>query len=54
MTNNEELIKNTNIQKIAEDGAKIYQEIKVKYEPQDNGKFLAIDIDSAKEYLGNY
>lgn len=53
MRNNDELIKKADIQKIAEEGAKIYQRIKVKYEPQHNGKFLAIDIDSGKEYLGN-
>ncbi len=51
--NNEEFIKKADIQKIAEEGAKIYEQIKVNYEPKDNGKFLAIDIDSKKTYLGN-
>ncbi|MEK7562671.1 MAG: hypothetical protein AAB509_03260 [Patescibacteria group bacterium] len=51
--NNEELIKKTDIQKIAEEGAKIYEEIKVNYDPKEKGKFLAIDIDSKKVYLGN-
>ena len=50
---NQDLIKQADIQKIAEEGAKIYQKIKVNYEPKDNGKFLAIDIDSEKNYLGN-
>lgn len=51
--NNEEFIKKVDIQKIAEEGAKIYEQIKVNYEPKENGKFLAIDIDSKKTYLGN-
>jgi len=50
---NEELIKQSNIQKIAEDGSKIYEQIKSRYEPQENGKFLAIDIDSKNVYLGD-
>lgn len=50
--NNEELIKNADIQKIAEGGAKIYERVKQGFEPQENGKFLAIDIDSADTYLG--
>ncbi|MBU3918351.1 hypothetical protein KKC63_00360 [Patescibacteria group bacterium] len=49
---NEELIKKADIQKIAEEGARIYEEIKINYEPKNNGKFLAIDIDSRKDYLG--
>lgn len=53
MANNEDLLKDADIQKIAEKGAKIYDRIKIKYEPQDNGKFLAIDVDSENEYLGN-
>lgn len=53
MANNEELIKRADIQKIAEEGAKIYDQIKVKYDPKEKGKFLAIDIDSKKAYLGN-
>ena len=54
MSNNtEELIKKADIKKIAEEGAKIYQQIKVKYDPKERGKFLAIDIDSKEVYLGN-
>lgn len=49
----EELIKQADIQKIAEEGSKIYDDVKVKYEPQDNGKFLAIDIESKDIFLGN-
>lgn len=50
---NEELIKKVDIQRIAEEGAKIYGQIKTNYEPKENGKFLAIDIDSKGVYLGN-
>jgi hypothetical protein len=51
--NNDELIKKTDIQRIADIGAKVYGEIKAKYDPKENGKFLAIDVDSKKVYLGN-
>lgn len=40
-----------NIQKIAEEGSKIYKRIKSKYSKK-KGKFLAIDIESRKVYLG--
>lgn len=54
MSNNDELItKRTNIQKIAEKGAKIYESIKSRYEPAQNGKFLAIDVNSKDTYTGN-
>lgn len=50
---NEELLKNVDIQKIAEEGMRVYERIKIQYEPKEKGKFLAIDIDSGKAYLGN-
>ncbi|MBI2406007.1 MAG: hypothetical protein HYV25_00290 [Candidatus Harrisonbacteria bacterium] len=53
MNNNGELIKKVDIQKIAEEGSRIYDQIKVNYDPKERGKFLAIDIDSKKGYLGN-
>jgi len=53
MDNNEGLIKKTNIQKIAEEGSKIYDQIKINYDPKEIGKFLAIDIDSKDAYLGD-
>jgi hypothetical protein len=53
MTHDNDLLKDADIQKIADKGARIYDRIKIKYEPHDNGKFLAIDVDSEKEYLGN-
>ena len=52
-TNSEELIKKADIQKIAEEGAKIYESIKVQYEPDKNGHFLAIDIESKDTFIGN-
>lgn len=51
MNNTEELIKQSDIQKIAEEGAKIYGNIKSQYEPKENGKFLAIDIESEDTFL---
>ena len=52
-TNNENLIKKVDIQRIADEGAKIYEHIKVNYDPKEKGRFLAIDIDSKKAYMGN-
>lgn len=49
----EDLIKQVDIEKIAKNGDEIYQTIKNKYEPQQNGKFLAIDIDSKDLFFGN-
>mgnify|MGYP001562234671 CR=1 FL=1 len=50
---NDDLSKQADIQKIAEEGGKIYEEIKSQYEPEQNGKFLAIEVESKKVYLGN-
>ena len=47
----DELIKQADLQKIVTEGAKIYNQIKDKYEPKEDGKFLAIDIDSKKVYF---
>ncbi len=48
---NNNLIKKADIQKIAEAGARIYETVKLQYEPAQNGKFLAIDIDSKNTFL---
>ncbi len=48
---NNDLIKQTDIQKLAEAGAKIYETIKSQYEPAQNGKFLAIDTESKDAYI---
>ena len=52
MQNNEELIRQADIQEIAEAGRKIYEEVKFQYEPQHNGKFVAIDTESKNVYMG--
>lgn len=49
----EDLIKKADMEKIASEGVKIYEEVKSKYEPQDNGKYLAIDIDSKDVFLAD-
>jgi len=53
MTNAETNLKNTDVQKIADEGVKIYEKVKSKYDPKENGKFLAIDIESKKVYLAD-
>lgn len=50
---NEELIKNVNIQQLAEEGNRIYEELKDRYEPEQNGKFLAIEVGTKNVYLGD-
>lgn len=50
---NNKLIKKADIQHIAEEGAKIYKQIKINYDPKERGKFLAIEIESKQTYLGN-
>lgn len=49
---NDELLNQVNIQHIAEEGSKIYETLKNNYDPKEKGKFLAIDIESGKAYLG--
>ncbi|MBI3558790.1 hypothetical protein HY085_00165 [Candidatus Gottesmanbacteria bacterium] len=44
--------KKINIEKIASEGAKIYEKIKEQFEPEKNGKFLAIEVDSKETFLG--
>jgi hypothetical protein len=48
----DDLIKKSDLQRIASEGAKIYSAIKTHYEPKENGKFLAIDNATGKAYLG--
>ena len=47
----EEVTKNADLQRVVTEGVKIYQAIKTQYEPSQNGKFLAIDIDSQRTYI---
>jgi hypothetical protein len=51
MDENNELIKQADIQKIATEGTKIYEGIKADYDPKEKGNFLAIDVDTKKVYL---
>lgn len=51
MPDNEELIQ-ANIQEIADKGANVYDKIKERFVPKENGKFLAIDIESEDVFLG--
>jgi len=46
----EELLKTTDLQKIAQEGAKIYEEVKSEYESDHKGEFLAIEIESKNVY----
>jgi hypothetical protein len=50
---NDELIKQADIQKIATEGAKIYEGVKSQFDPKEKGKFLAIDIDTKQTYLAD-
>lgn len=50
--NNDSLIKKTDVEKIAREGTRIYEKIKSNYDPKEKGKFLAIEIESQKAYLG--
>ena len=52
MNNDEELIKKADIERIATEGEKIYGTVKADFDPKEKGKFLAIDIDTRKVYLG--
>ena len=47
-----DLISTTDIQRIAEEGAKIYEGDRKEFESKHTGEFLAIDVDSKKSYLG--
>ena len=49
----EELIKKVDMEKIAKEGDQIYQSRKSDYLPQEKGKYLAIEVDSKKLYLGS-
>ncbi len=51
--NRDELIKKADMEKIVQEGSKIYEKVKDKYEPKYNGKFLAIDIYTKKVYFAN-
>lgn len=49
----ENLAKKVNIGKIVSRGKKVYEKIKLQYQPQKNGKFLAIEVDSKEVFLAD-
>jgi|GEM_PF-270769 len=53
MSTSEQLLKNADIRQIAEQGDRIYQKIKGSFEPEQNGKFLAIDVKSENYYVAD-
>ena len=52
MVTAKDLLTKVDIHRIAEEGKKIYTELKNEYDPKEKGKFLAIDIESKQRYLG--
>ena len=52
MITTQDLLTKIDIHRIAEEGKKIYAQIKNEYDPREKGKFLAIDIESRQRYLG--
>ena len=50
----EDLIKKVDIEKLADEGEKIYEEVKSEYLPQDMGKYLAIEVESKNVFLGEH
>lgn len=40
------------LQEIADKGAAIYEKVKDKFEPDQKGKFLAIEVESGNYYFG--
>ena len=53
MNDEKDLAKDQPFEEIAKKGAAIYEKVKNQYEPASNGKFLAIEVESGKIYMGN-
>lgn len=49
----EQITMNADLQRISEEGKKIYEKIKNEYEPKFDGKYMAIDIDTEDVYIGD-
>lgn len=47
-----EFLKGFDIEKMGREGEAIYEAIKGRYEPQENGKYLAIETESRQAYFG--
>lgn len=41
------------LERIAREGAKIYEEIRTQYDPKEKGRFLAIEVEGRNVYLGS-
>lgn len=53
MDNNAPIPSNINVQEIVKKGEEIYnQELTTTLEPSSNGKYVAIEIDSKKYFIG--
>lgn len=48
-----DLAKHQPFQEIAEKGAAIYEGVRHQYEPGNNGKFLAIEVQTSQIYVGS-
>lgn len=48
----EDLAKNGPFEGVARKGIELYERIKNNYEPSQNGRFLALEVDSEKTYTG--
>lgn len=53
MATAQDLLTKVDIHRIAQEGKRIYAQIKDQYDPKEKGKFLAIDIDSGNVYLAD-
>ena len=51
-TKTDSIITGFKVGEISKLGSRIYAKIKDMYDPKENGKYLAIDIETEKEYLG--
>ncbi len=48
-----DLAKDQPFEEVAQKGAALYEQIKQQYEPNENGKFLAIEVESEDVYLAD-
>lgn len=53
MATAQDLLTKIDIHRIAQEGKRIYGQIKGQYDPKEKGKFLAIDVDSGNVYLAD-
>ena len=46
-----DLLKKVDIEKVVKKGKGIYEKIKGQYEPKENGKYLAIEVESGETFM---